>query len=69
MTVQRVSEQIVQCYSIEFSFRGFKWGEKHELTDLHWPSILSRPKETRNVGKVFPLRTPDFNLTEKGWSF
>ena len=60
--------QIEQGYSLEITFRGWETKNFGETVfkNLHWPSTLDRLKETRNEGKTFPLRTPDFNLTETG---
>jgi hypothetical protein len=60
--------KIEQGYSLEINFRGWETKNFSETTfkNLHWPSTLDRMKDTRNEGKTFPLRTPDFNLTEKG---
>ncbi|MGA8673117.1 MAG: hypothetical protein WB679_24800 [Terracidiphilus sp.] len=60
--------QIEQGYSIEVSFRRWEIKNFNETTfgSINWRSTLERFKGTRNEGKAFPLRTPDFNLTEKG---
>lgn len=67
MTAQQYSTQIEQGYSTEITFNGHTWQDGvTTLQNLNWPSTLRRHKETRNEGKEFPLRTPDFNVTELG---
>lgn len=65
---QVFAAQIEQGYSVEISFRSGETANFDQTTfkGIDWPWTLSRFKETRNEGKVFPLRTPDFNLTENG---
>jgi hypothetical protein len=60
--------QIEQGYSPEVVFRGWEIKDFSEttFTSPNWRATLDRFKETRDEGKAFPLRTPDFNLTEKG---
>lgn len=68
MMAQPFKAQIEQGYSIEVSFRGWETKNFTETTfrSIDWRSTLERFKGTRNEGKAFPLRTPDFNLTERG---
>ena len=65
---QTFEAQIEQGYSIEISFRGWTTTNfrQVEFRDIDWPLTLDRVKDTRNEGKTFPLRTPDFNVTERG---
>ncbi|WP_433985304.1 CGNR zinc finger domain-containing protein [Tunturiibacter empetritectus] len=65
---QPFKAQIEQGYSIEVSFYGWETKNFTETTfrNINWRSTLERFKGTRNEGKIFPLRTPDFNLTENG---
>jgi hypothetical protein len=71
MMAQPFTAQIEQGYSIEVSFRGWETTNLNETVfrDIDWPATLDRFKGTRNEGKTFPLRTPDFNLTETGLQF
>jgi hypothetical protein len=70
ITAQQIATQIEQGYSSEVTFNGSEWSNgEMKLTNLNWPSTLQRLKDTRNEGKVFPLRTPDFNVTEAGIAF
>ena len=58
---------IVQGYSTEISFRAFSsQGNEVTLRDIDWYSSLRRYQQTRREGMRFPLRTPDFNITERG---
>jgi hypothetical protein len=68
MTAQPFIAQIEQGYSVEVSFRGWETKNYTEttFTNINWSVTLERFKATRNEGKAFPLRTPDFDLTEKG---
>lgn len=65
---QPYKAQIEQGYSIEVTFRGWETKSFSETTfrNIDWCFTLERFKGTRNEGKAFPLRTPDFNLTERG---
>ncbi len=58
---------LVQGYSPEISFGRTSWRPGGvELLDINWKSSLQRFKSARSQGKSFPLRTPEFNLTERG---
>ncbi len=65
---QPFKAQIEQGYSVEIFFRGWETKNFTETTlgSIDWRLSLARFKEARNEGKAFPLRTPDFNLTERG---
>ena len=70
MSVDHIASQIEQGYSTDVTFDG--WSNKGgvtTLTHLNWRVTLSRFKDTRNEGKLFPLRTPAFNVTERGIEF
>jgi hypothetical protein len=41
-------------------------GDEVTLTHLNWRSTLVQWRQSRIEGNRFPLRTPDFNLTERG---
>ena len=70
ITAQEFSTQIEQGYSVEVSFLGSEWREGVTiLKNLSWDLTLRRFKDTRNEGETFPLRTPDFNVTERGVEF
>lgn len=57
-------------YSTEVTFNGWQTsGEGMELTHLDWALTLRRVKDTRNEGKMFPLRTPAFTVNEQGVQF
>ena len=60
--------QIDQGYSPEFFF--LKWSSdghgKFEFGPPHWSETLAMYKDSRSHGKGFPLRTPDFTLSESG---
>jgi hypothetical protein len=65
--IDKFVEQIELGYSPEVTLRGWEW--KDGVTTFHkpnWDSTLQRLKDTRNEGKVFPLRTPAFNISERG---
>jgi hypothetical protein len=67
MTAQDFSTLIEQGYSPEVSFNGHHYSAGVlTLQHLNWPMTLRRLKDTRNEGLSFPLRTPDFNVTERG---
>jgi hypothetical protein len=62
--------QIEQGYGVDVTFNGYEWsGGTTTLKDISWTSTLRRFKDTRNEGKAIPLRTPDFNVTERGIEF
>jgi hypothetical protein len=65
---QTFAAQIEQGYSTEIVFRGWEIKDFSETTlkNPDWPATLNRFKETRNEGKIFPLRVSDFNLSESG---
>ena len=70
ITAQEFSTQIEQGYSVEVSFQSSGWREGvTTLSDLSWDRTLKRFKDTINEGETFPLRTPDFNVTERGIEF
>jgi hypothetical protein len=70
MSVDHISHQIEQGYSTDITFDGWHCEAGiTTLTNLNWPMTLGRFKDTRNEGKMFPLRTPAFNITERGIEF
>jgi hypothetical protein len=68
ITANAFVAQIEQGYSPEVVFQGWEIKDFSETTfgRPNWHATLHRFKETRKEGKAFPLRTPDFDLTEKG---
>lgn len=67
ITAMDFSTLIEQGYSPEVSFNGNSYSDGIlTLQHLNWPMTLRRFKDTRNEGLSFPLRTPDFNVTEHG---
>ena len=70
ITAQEFSTQIEQGHSVEVSFQSSGWREGvTTLSNLSWDRTLRRFKDTINEGETFPLRTPDFNITEHGIEF
>jgi hypothetical protein len=64
---QRMVVQLEQGYSPEVEFNGWsQHGTELTLTHLNWRSSLVQWRRSRIEGARFPLRTPDFNLTEHG---
>lgn len=65
---QVFAAQIEQGYSVEVSFVGWEATNFDQITfkNINWSWTLNSLKATRNEGKAFPLRTPDFNLIENG---
>jgi hypothetical protein len=67
MKAKEFETLIEQGYSTEVAFSSHSWdGGGVTLADLNWSRTLDSFKETINEGKVFPLRTPDFDLTAQG---
>lgn len=61
---------ILQGYSPEVTFGGFSaHGLEFTLSNIDWFSTLRRYRDTRSEGKQFPLRAPDFHVTERGVEF
>lgn len=66
-TAHQFVRQIEMGYSPEVEFDGFETrGEEVVFTNLNWQFTLGRLRASRMEGSKFPLRTPDFNLTERG---
>lgn len=66
-SAQRMVVQLEQGYSPEVDFDGWsQQGTEVTLTHLNWRSTLVQWRRSRIEGSRFPLRTPDFNLTEHG---
>jgi len=64
---QRMVVQLELGYSPEVKFDGWSQrGAELTLTHLNWRSTLVQWRRSRIEGARFPLRTPDFNLTERG---
>jgi hypothetical protein len=64
---QRMVVQLEKGYSPEVEFDGWSQrGAELTLTHLNWRSTLVQWRRSRIEGARFPLRTPDFNLTERG---
>ena len=61
---------ILLGYSTDVSFRGHT-SKRGMVTfhDIDWSFTLRRYRQTRHEGNRFPLRTPDFNITEHGVEF
>jgi hypothetical protein len=61
---------IIQGYSTDATFDGFSSaGGEVTPEGINWYSTLRRYGQTRSEGKNFPLRTPDFNVTQNGLEF
>jgi hypothetical protein len=59
--------QILRGYSVEVTFNSTSWhGGETTLSDISWGSTFRRVKEMRREGHRFPLRMPEFDVTEKG---
>ena len=66
-SAQRMVVQLEQGYSPEVEFDGWsQCGSEMTLTHLNWRSTLVQWRRSRIEGNRFPLRTPDFNLSERG---
>jgi hypothetical protein len=66
-SAQRMVVQLEQGYSPEVEFDGWSQrGSEMTLTHLNWRSTLVQWRRSRIEGNRFPLRTPDFNLSERG---
>lgn len=66
-TAHQFVKQIEMGYSPEVEFDGFMaQGEEVVFKNLNWQYTLHRLQASRMEGNKFPLRTPDFNLTERG---
>lgn len=66
-SAQRMVVQLEQGYSPEVEFDGWSQrGGELTLTHLNWRSTLVQWRRSRIEGNRFPVRTPDFNLTEHG---
>jgi hypothetical protein len=64
---QKFENQLLQGYSVEVTFDGMSWrGGETTFSDINWESTFRRVREVRSEGQRFPLRLPDFNVTEKG---
>jgi len=64
---QRMVVQVEQGYSPEVEFDGWSQrGAELTLTHLNWHSTLVQWRRSRFEGARFPLRTPEFNLSEHG---
>jgi len=66
-SAQRMVVQLEQGYSPEVESDGWSQrGAELTLTHLNWRSTLVQWRLSRVEGNRFPLRAPDFNLTEHG---
>jgi hypothetical protein len=65
--VEQHCAAIVQGYSPEVTFRSWS-SHQGVITDLRidWSMTLDRLRNARREGTAFPLRTPAFNLSERG---
>ena len=64
---QQFETQILQGYSVQVTFNAMSCldGEM-TLSDINWRSTFRRIRDMRREGRVFPLRMPEFNITENG---
>ena len=59
--------QLLQGYGLEVSFYEMSWtGRDPTFGDVDWHGTFRRVRETRASGRKFPLRMPEFNVTERG---
>lgn len=64
---QKFETQITSGYSVEITFNGSCWNQgTTNLTDINWKSTFLRLRDVRREGKQFPLRLPEFTVTETG---
>ncbi len=64
---QQFEAVISRGYSPEVTFDAFSYqGAEVTFSRLNWDSTLRAFRETRKEGKSFPLRTPAFNVSERG---
>jgi hypothetical protein len=63
----RFRAAILKGYSPEVFFRSHSEGPSgFTFDDIDWAITLGAFSQTRSNGKIFPLRTPDFDLVERG---
>jgi hypothetical protein len=64
---QKFETQLLQGYSVQVTFDGTTWENgATTLSNINWPSTFRRIRDMRREGRFFPLRMPDFNVTDKG---
>jgi hypothetical protein len=64
---ERFRTAIVEGYSPEVFFRSHSQGANGFTFDhIDWTITLDAFSQTRSDGKIFPLRTPGFDLVERG---
>lgn len=68
LSVNEFEAQIRQGYSPEFILLGYATDEqdRYEFGPPDWGETLAMYMDSRSRGRRFPLRTPDFVLTEDG---
>lgn len=64
---QQFEAKLLQGYSVQVTFNRTSWhaGET-ALSDINWESTFRRIRDMRQEGQLFPLRMPEFNVTENG---
>jgi hypothetical protein len=64
---QKFEAQITSGCSVEVTFNGSSWNQgTTQLSDINWKSTFLRLRDVRKEGKQFPLRLPEFTVTETG---
>ena len=64
---QRFQSKVVEGYSPEVFFSSWSHGPEGVIFNkIDWTMTLMAFQHTRSRDKVFPLRTPDFDLVERG---
>ena len=67
MMAQQFETQLLEGYSVQVTFNGTSWhaGET-SLSDINWGSTFRRIRDMRREGRLFPLRMPEFSVSDKG---
>jgi hypothetical protein len=63
---QKFEAQITTGCSVEVTFNGSSWNQGTQLSDINWKSTFLKLRDVRKEGKHFPLRLPEFTVTETG---
>jgi len=70
MMAEKFSSKLEQGYSPEVHFRRESMdAEGYQFFEIDWNWTLRHFRETLSEGRVFPLRTPLFNVTHRGIEF